>query len=77
MDVESNSNGIKIISLPMEKGPIFSNLKNKLKAVVDMQTFVNIFKSVITGRNLFYIMNGFLHNLAKVEPEDTKIYSQI
>ena len=69
-----NNNAIKLISLPMEKGQIFNNLKNELKIVVNMKTFVNIFKSVMSGQNLYdNIIRGFLHNLASVRPEDTAL----
>ena len=56
--------------MPLAKGSIFANLVSELKLLVQTNTFVNIFKCVLSGRNLFYIMRGFLHTLSRVPPED-------
>ena len=72
MNIENNGKGIKIVSLPLDKGPIFANLISELKLLVEAQTFVNIFKSVVSGRNLFHIMRGFLHILSRVQSEDAQ-----
>ena len=70
MNIENNGKGIQIITLPIDKGSIFANLLSELKLLVQTGTFVSIFKSVLSGRNLFHIMRGFLHTLSRVQPED-------
>ena len=58
------------MKLPFATGAFFSFLAHELKLLVDVKTFKNIVYSVLTGRNLFAIMRGFLHILARVKPED-------
>ena len=70
MNIENNGKGIQIVSLPFDKGSIFANLLHELKLIVQKNTFVNIFKCVLSGRNLFHIMRGFLHTISRVPPED-------
>ena len=71
MNIENNGGkGIQIVSLPFNKGSIFTNLLSELKLLVQTATFKNIFKCVLSGRNLFHIMRGFLHTLSRVPPED-------
>lgn len=70
MNVENNGKGIQIVNLPFNKGSIFANLLSELKLLVQTNTFVNIFKCVLSGRNLFHIMRGFLHTLSRVPTED-------
>ena len=73
MDIASSAKGISIVGLPLAKGSVFTNLVNELKLLIDVKTFNNIAYSVVTGRNLFPIMRGFLHILARVKPEDSEL----
>ena len=73
MQVLAKGGGINIVSLPFEKGSIFENLGTEMKLLVDGETFVNIFKSVITGRFLLPFMRGFLQTLGRVKPNESLI----
>ena len=73
MQVLAKGGGINIVSLPFEKGSIFENLVTEMKLLVDGETFVNIFKSVITGRFLLPFMRGFLQTLGRVKPNESLI----
>ena len=68
--------GINIVSLPFEIGSIFENLVSEMKLLVDGETFVNIFKSVITGRFLLPFMRGFLQTLGRVKPNDQTLVKE-
>ena len=70
IDMEASGKGIRIVTLPLGLGPIFENLFSKLKLLVDKNTFTNIFKSIVSGKNLFGIMRKFLQILSSVKPED-------
>ena len=73
MKVDNEGRSIKIESLPQNTGAFFANLVSELKLLVDMSTFKNVVWSVLTGGNLFQIMNSFLHILARVKPEDSAL----
>lgn len=76
MRTDGHGTGIQIETLPVGKGSLFAKLAHELKLLVDGATFKNILVSIVKGINLFWIMQGFLHIMARVRPEDSAIAEQ-
>ena len=76
MKVHGHGDSIQIVTLPVGKGSLFAKLAHELKLLVEGASVKNIVVSIVKGLNLYMVLRGFLHILARVRPEDSAIAEQ-
>ena len=60
------------MTVPLNKGSIFSNLSNQLKQIVEKKVFMRVVWSVLSGTNLYPVMREILYILARDKHDDIK-----